>query len=126
EMLGHRQPSTTKRYAHLSNNVVREALETTTRRIVNASTLRPAAPQPFVPITDRQWRAIEPIVEATRRPGGRPVDLRALVNGIRWVLERKAKWRELPGEYGTPTTTWRWYKRWLDSGVWAEIERVVS
>ena len=37
EMLGHRQPNTTKRYAHLANRVVREALEHTAGRIVEAS-----------------------------------------------------------------------------------------
>ncbi len=125
ELLGHRQPSTTKRYAHLSNSVVREALETTTRRIVSASSATPTQTRSFVPLTDCQWRAIAPIVEATRKPGGRSVDLRATVDGIRWVLERKAKWRELPAEYGTPTTTWRWYKRWRERGVWAQIEDAI-
>jgi hypothetical protein len=39
EMLGHRQPSTTKRYAHLANRVVREALEHTAGIIVAATTM---------------------------------------------------------------------------------------
>ena len=76
---------------------------------------------PYVPLTDVEWRAIEPLVAASRRPGGRPVDLRAAVDGARWVLERGAKWRELPSEYGAPTTTWRWYKRWKESGLWDQL-----
>jgi hypothetical protein len=43
EMLGHRQPSTTKRYAHLANRVVREALEHTAGIIVAATNTCPRA-----------------------------------------------------------------------------------
>jgi hypothetical protein len=43
EMLGHRQPSTTKRYAHLANRVVREALEHTAGIIVAATNTMPRA-----------------------------------------------------------------------------------
>ena len=41
EMLGHRQVSTTKRYAHLASSVVREAAEHTAGRIVAANTGSP-------------------------------------------------------------------------------------
>ena len=44
EMLGHRQPSTTKRYAHLANRVVREALEHTAGIIVAATNTARALP----------------------------------------------------------------------------------
>ncbi|MCB9750931.1 MAG: tyrosine-type recombinase/integrase [Myxococcales bacterium] len=125
ELLGHRQAATTKRYAHLSSVVVREALERATLRIVHGSSspagARAQPRAPYVPLTDVEWRAIEPLVAASRRPGGRPVDLRAAVDGARWVLERGAKWRELPSEYGAPTTTWRWYKRWKESGLWDQL-----
>ncbi|MEZ4429118.1 MAG: tyrosine-type recombinase/integrase, partial [Nannocystaceae bacterium] len=91
ELLGHKQPSTTKRYAHLASDVVRDALEQATRRIVRSSTPAKAAPRAFVPLRDSQWEKIAPIVEGSRKPGGRAADLRAVVDGIRWVLERKAK-----------------------------------
>ncbi len=124
-MLGHRKASTTQRYAHLSSDVVRAALAKTTARIIDAvGKADPTEPE-FVPMSDAQWERVGPLVEATRKRGGPTVDLRAAVDGIRWVLERKAKWRQLPERFGAPTTTWRWYKRWLESGVWAEVESLL-
>jgi site-specific recombinase XerD len=41
QMLGHRQPTTTKRYAHLADPVLRQALEHTTSRIIEAQQQHP-------------------------------------------------------------------------------------
>lgn len=124
EMLGHKELRTTKRYAHLANHVVRQALEVTTERIVEAERPVPAlVPRaPFEPMRDAQWRRIAAIVEGTRDPcGGRRTDLRRTVDGIRWVLYHEAKWREVPRQFGTSTTCWRWYERWCSDGTWQEI-----
>jgi hypothetical protein len=42
KILGHRQPTTTQRYAHLSDRVVRDAIEQTSNRITDAA--QPAQP----------------------------------------------------------------------------------
>jgi integrase len=123
ELLGHRQPSTTKRYAHLADHVVRDALETATQRMLDAG--RPSAPQaserPFIPLSDTQWSRVAPLVGASRPRGGPPVDLRKVVDGIRWVLERKTRWHDLPATFGSPTTCWRWHKRWTEDGTWRQL-----
>jgi integrase len=128
EMLGHKQPMTTKRYAHLSDQSVRSALETTAKRITDAwrDAPAPASEAPFVPLTDRQWSRIAPLVVAEKARGGPPVDLRGIVDGIRWVQQRKARWREVPARFGTPTTCWRWFSKWSESGVWGEIAGIVG
>ena len=119
EMLGHKQAATTQRYAHLAPSVVRDAVEHTTRRIT-AQNPGPAD-RPFHPLTDLEWRRVAPLLDAHRPRGGKPVDLRAVVDGIRWVLQRAAKWREVPSQYGAPTTVWRWYKRWTEDGTWTKL-----
>ena len=123
ELLGHKQARTTQRYAHLANHVVRKALEQATDRIVDA--VKPVAalgPAPFEPLSDAEWSRIGETVEGTRgRCGGTRVDLRGVVDGIRWVLHFGAKWREIPTRFGAATTCWRWYERWSGSGVWSEI-----
>ncbi len=123
ELLGHKQARTTQRYAHLANHVVRQALEVATERIVNA--VKPSAAlasAPFVPLTDAQWKRIAAMCESTRVPcGGKRIELRRIVNAIRWVLHHDAKWRDLPAEYGAPTTSWRWYDRWCSDGTWQQI-----
>lgn len=128
KLLGHKQARTTERYAHLANDVVRQALEQATERIVEAVGPVVAAlpPAPFVPMSDAQWKAIAAIVESTRGPCGPRTDLRRTVDGIRWVLHSGAKWSEIPAEYGRATTAWRWYERWCSDGTWQQIAATLA
>ena len=122
-MLGHKHDRTTQRYAHLANDVVRDGLEAATDRIVGATRgVAMLTPPPFERLTDRQWKRIAAIVEATRGTcGGTRTDLRRAVDAIRWVLHNGAKWREMPKNLGRATTCWRWYERWCGNGTWARI-----
>ena len=127
EMLGHRQPSTTKRYAHLANRVVREALEHTAGIIAAATNTTRALPvAPFEPLRDVQWAAIVTLVDGDRPRGGKPVDLRQVVDGIRWVLHTQAHWSDIPVSYASSTTCWRWYKRWCADGTWLKVETLLA
>jgi integrase/transposase len=127
EMLGHRQPSTTQRYAHLADKIVRQALVVTTRSITESIHTIPAlAESPFEPVRDAQWSRIQPLVERTRGAGGVASDLRKIVDAIRWVLQRGVRWRDLPAQYGRPTTCWRWYERWCGDGTWDQIAAVLG
>jgi integrase len=123
KLLGHKQARSTERYAHLANDVIRQGLEQATERIVQAVTpVAALPPAPFEPMTGKQWKAIAAIVESTRGNSGGPrIDLRQIVDGIRWVLHHGAKWREIPAEYGSSTTAWRWYERWCSDGTWQQI-----
>mgnify|MGYP005854549759 CR=1 FL=1 len=119
-MLGHKQPNTTTSLAHLADRVVvREALGTTTWRIINAveAPLPPSAERPFTPLSDAECRRVAPIVRAERARGGPQVDLRRIVDGARWVELRQARWRDLLPTFGSPTTCWRWHKRWREEGT---------
>ena len=128
EMLGHKNPTTTQRYAHLADGVVRDALELATRRIMDATEEGPVVAKEvrFSPLTDAQWRRVAPLVDGSRPRTGRHVDLRDIVDGVRWVQERGARWREVPERFGAPTTCWRWYKRWVESGVWDRMLGVLG
>ena len=126
QMLGHRQPTTTKRYAHLADSVVRQALEHTANRIIEASnTTRAMLAAPYEPLRDGQWAAIVTLVDADRPRGGKPVDLRNVVDGICWVLHTQGHWTAIPASYAASTTCWRWYKRWRDDGTWARVEAAI-
>ncbi len=127
EMLGHRQPNTTKRYAHLANRVVRDALEHTAGLIVAATNTARALPvAPFEPLRDVQWAAIVTLVDADRPRGGKPIGLRQVVDGIRWVLHTQAHWSDIPASYAASTTCWRWYKRWRADGIWPKVEELIA
>jgi hypothetical protein len=46
---------------------------------------------------------------------------RYIVNGILWVLHSGARWRDLPREYGSPSTCHRRLQEWQDQGIWEHI-----
>ncbi len=63
------------------------------------------------------------IPDPPRSPlGGRPVeDKRKVVAGIFWILDNGAKWKDLPREFGSKSTVHRWFKSWVDAGVFERI-----
>lgn len=75
-------------------------------------------------LTDEQldW-VCERIPDPERSPlGGRPhADKRKVVAGIFWVLDNGAKWKDLPAEFGSKSTVHRWFKTWVEAGVFERI-----
>jgi len=51
-------------------------------------------------LTDAQWRTIARLIPPAK-PGGRPreVDMRAVINGIFYLVRAGCAWRMLPKEY---------------------------
>src|SRR5438309_2010789 len=71
-------------------------------------------------LTDREWAAIRPMLP--NKPRGVPrVNDRRVLNGIFWVLRSGAPWRDLPENYGPPTTCYNRFVRWRRAGIWDRI-----
>ena len=61
------------------------------------------------------------------RFGGRPcADKRKVVAGIFWMLDNGAKWKDLPGRFGSKSTVHRWFQRWVTDGVFERILRAAG
>ena len=77
-------------------------------------------------LTDTQldWLA-ERIPDPPRSPlGGRPpADKRQVIQGIFWMLDNGAKWKDLPAEFGAKSTVHRWFQRWVREGIFESIMR---
>jgi len=77
-------------------------------------------------LTDSQldWLA-ERVPDPPRSPlGGRPpADKRKVIQGIFWILDNGAKWKDLPTEFGSKSTVHRWFQRWVREGVFETIMR---
>ena len=72
-------------------------------------------------LRDDQWALTAPLLPR-HKPRGRPrADDRQTINGILWVLRSGARWRDLPREYGSPSTCHRRLQEWQDQGVWEQI-----
>jgi transposase len=71
-------------------------------------------------LNDYEWRVIKPMLP--NKPRGVPrVDDRRVLNGIFWVLRSGAPWRDLPENYGPPTTCYNRFVRWRRAGIWDRI-----
>ena len=84
--------------------------------------------QPLV--TDDLWAAVAPLLPPPRsRPkGGRPpVDNRATLTGILFVLRTGIPWEFLPQEMGCGCgmTCWRRLRDWHAAGVWQRLHEVL-
>ena len=81
--------------------------------------------EPLVP--DELWEAIEPLLPRHKaRPGKRgrpPVDDRACLTGIVFVLRSGIPWKLLPREMGcgSGVSCWRRLRQWQRRGVWKTL-----
>jgi transposase len=82
-------------------------------------------------LDDRLWSLIEPLFPVQKRrfryPGRKPLDHRATLTGILFVLKTGIPWESLPQEMGCGSgmTCWRRLRDWHKAGVWRQIHRVL-
>jgi transposase len=71
-------------------------------------------------LTSTQWSLLSPVL-TTARAGtvrGRPHrDVRAVANGVFWILRTGAPWADLPVRYAPHQTCHRRFREWLASGA---------
>ena len=73
-------------------------------------------------LTDDQWERLAPFLPPQRPATGRPAkDHRTILNGIVWVLNTGAPWRDLPERYGSWQTVYSRFRRWQQSGRWDTV-----
>jgi transposase len=76
-------------------------------------------------LTNEQWQRIAgylPKPKAQPGTSGRPPqDLRAVLDGILWILRTGAPWADLPSRYPPKSTCHRRFQEWTESGVFAKI-----
>ncbi len=83
-------------------------------------------------LDDRLWKLIEPLLPPPkprrfRYPGRKPVENRAALTGILFVLRTGIGWEYLPQEMGCGSgmTCWRRLRDWQAAGVWDKIHRML-
>jgi len=79
---------------------------------------RTALPTP----TAAQWAAILALVERADRAAHRtPLPQRPILEGIVWMMQRSARWQDIPAHFGAYKTIESRYYRWRKRGIWAAI-----
>lgn len=72
-------------------------------------------------LTAEQFRLIEDLLPKNTRYGGKWHDHRQYLNGMFWILNSGAKWRQLPGEYGKWNSVYQRFNRWSRSGLISKL-----
>ena len=73
-------------------------------------------------LTDEEWALLEPLIPPAKR-GGRPrtTNMRAVLNGIFYVLKTGCQWENLPKDLPPSGTIFYYFNRWRKEKVWQQI-----
>jgi putative transposase len=73
-------------------------------------------------MSDAQWKIIGSLIPPAK-PGGRPreAEIRAIVNGILYIVRGGCSWRMLPQEYGPWQTVYGYFRALRQAGVWQKM-----
>ena len=76
-------------------------------------------------LTDEQWTMVAPLLPpAKSNPrGGRPrqVDLREVLNTIRYLHRSGCQWDMLPHDLLPKSTVYDYFSQWRDDGTWTKV-----
>jgi transposase len=74
-------------------------------------------------LTDEQWAAIAPRVRRPAGPGApTTVDLREVVNALRYINRTGCAWRLLPHEFPNHNTVRYYFDKWTWDGTFAQLD----
>jgi transposase len=83
-------------------------------------------------LDDDLWALIAPLLpppkpRRPKYPGRKPLDDRALLTGILFVLQSGIPWEMLPQEMGCGSgmSCWRRLRAWQEAGVWQKLHEVL-
>jgi transposase len=66
-------------------------------------------------LTDAEWALVGPLIPPGKRgENKRTVDIRAVVNGLMYVLSTGCQWRAIPKDLPPSTTIHDYFRRWTD------------
>ncbi len=73
-------------------------------------------------VTDEQWEQIRCHLEV-KQTDGRPreVDLREVVNTLRYIEKTGVQWDMLPHDLPAKSTVYDYHKRWANDGTWERV-----
>lgn len=76
-------------------------------------------------ITDPQWDLIKHHFREPASTGRPPADPRAMVDGIMWRLRTGSPWRDVPEEFGSWATVYKYFDIWNSDGTLDEVKQAL-
>jgi transposase len=77
-------------------------------------------------LTDEEWALIAPRIPPAKRGGNkRTVDLRAVVNGLMYILSTGCQWRAIPKDLPPRSTLYDYFDLWSWDGTLDKIHHAL-
>ena len=77
-------------------------------------------------LSDAEWSLIKPLIPPGKKGGGkRTVDLRAVVNGLMYILSTGCQWRALPKDLPPKSTVHGYFDLWTYDGTLNRIHHAL-
>jgi transposase len=70
-------------------------------------------------LSDAEWELVEPFLPVGER--GPVPDLRRLFNAVMWRFRAGCPWRDVPQEYGSWSTVYGAFQRWVVAGTFRTL-----
>lgn len=68
-------------------------------------------------LTDIQWSIIKDLIPPSHGGRYRTIDIRKIINGIRYVTKTGCQWRMLPKDYCPWQTVYYYFDKWKRDGT---------
>ena len=69
-------------------------------------------------LTDDEWAYVEPLIPPAKRGGGkRRTDMRAVMNGVMYILSTGCQWRYIPKDFPPRSTLHDYFTWWNCDGT---------
>ena len=69
-------------------------------------------------LTDDEWARVEPLIPPSKRGGGkRRTDMRAVMNGVMYILSTGCQWRYIPKDFPPRSTLHGYFTWWICDGT---------
>ena len=73
-------------------------------------------------LSDEEWQVVAPFMPPPAKTGRRRVwPMREMLNAIFYILRGGCPWRQLPEHFPPHQTTYRWFVRFRDDGLWESL-----
>ena len=77
-------------------------------------------------LTDAEWALVEPLIPPAKRGGNkRTVDVRAVVQGLMYVLSTGCQWRAVPKDLPPRSTLHKYFQRWEWDGTLGRLHHAL-
>jgi putative transposase len=77
-------------------------------------------------LTDEQFALLEPLLPRPKHTGRPPTELRAVLDGIFYLVRSGCQWRLLPHDFPPWSTVHTWYRRWRLDGTWKRLNDALA